>query len=285
MSGAESGSAAPDGGGYLLGDRREELERLGAQHHAWAEQAHRAWRRAGFGEGQRLLDLGSGPGFASLDLAHLVGPEGKVVSVDSSRDALAYLRVQAESQGLSWVDTVEADATSFDASLGGATFDGAYSRWLMCFLADPGAAVEAAARVLAPGAPFLITDYFNYRAFTFGPRQPALDRVAAAVEERWRASGGNLEVQGEMPRLLREAGFHRIEITCTAPVVRPGSPLWAWPRNFFSAFLPTLVEDGFLTPGEARAFEQTWDRLAEHPDAFLCPPPLFDVLGFRKETR
>jgi cyclopropane fatty-acyl-phospholipid synthase-like methyltransferase len=38
------------------------------------------WDRAGFGPGQRLLDVGCGPGFASLDLVERVGGYGQVLA-------------------------------------------------------------------------------------------------------------------------------------------------------------------------------------------------------------
>jgi 16S rRNA G527 N7-methylase RsmG len=48
------------------------VARLGLQHHVWQSRVLDAWRRAGFGAGQRLADIGSGPGFAALDLAEIV---------------------------------------------------------------------------------------------------------------------------------------------------------------------------------------------------------------------
>jgi ubiquinone/menaquinone biosynthesis C-methylase UbiE len=59
---------------YLLGTHDEEVERLGLQHRVWRPRASDAWRRAGFTTGQTLLDVGCGPGWATLDLAEIVGP-------------------------------------------------------------------------------------------------------------------------------------------------------------------------------------------------------------------
>ena len=52
---------------YVLGTDRAELERLGLQHQLWSEHAPRAWERAGFQRGMKLLDVGCGPGFATFD--------------------------------------------------------------------------------------------------------------------------------------------------------------------------------------------------------------------------
>ena len=69
---------------YFLGTHDEELERLGIQHGAWRPTVLECWRRAGIGPGSRVIDVGAGPGFASADLAEIVGPSGRVVAVERS---------------------------------------------------------------------------------------------------------------------------------------------------------------------------------------------------------
>ena len=62
-------------GEYVLGTNDEELMRLGFQHRVWGEQAFALWERAGFAPGQTIVDVGCGPGFATLDLARLTNPQ------------------------------------------------------------------------------------------------------------------------------------------------------------------------------------------------------------------
>ena len=56
-------------GDYLLGTHDDEIARLALQHRVWRPRVLDAWRRAGIGPGDRVIDIGAGPGFASLDLA------------------------------------------------------------------------------------------------------------------------------------------------------------------------------------------------------------------------
>lgn len=264
---------------YLLGTRHEEFIRLAFQHRVWAEETFSLWARAGFAYGQTLLDLGCGPGFTSLDMAHLVGPQGKILAVDSSSSFLDHLSRQGKAQGLINIDRRHLDVHDLD--LPETSLDGAYARWLFCFIRDPEAVVARVARALRPGATLAVTDYFNYRAFTFGPRSAAVDRVVEAVERSWKLQGGDLGIQGRMPGLMARHGLEPVHVHCHAQVARPGSPKWQWPATFFEGFLPTLEAKGFLTPEETRAFWADWKARSEDPTSFLCLPPMYDVVGVK----
>ena len=70
---------------YVLGTHDEEIERLGLQHRVWLPRASDAWRRAGFSVGHTLLDVGCGPGWATLDLAGIAGPTGRAHGRSAAR--------------------------------------------------------------------------------------------------------------------------------------------------------------------------------------------------------
>ena len=50
--------------------------------------------------GMTVLDLGCGPGYFSLGMARLVGPQGRVIAVDMQPAMLARVRAHAEKEGL-----------------------------------------------------------------------------------------------------------------------------------------------------------------------------------------
>ena len=127
-----------------------------------------------------------------------------------------------------------------------------------------------------------MTDYFNYRAFTFAPRSAILDRVVEAVQECWRRTGGDLEIQGRMPGLMRAAGLEVVEVSQSCRVAEPGSPLWDWPLTFFQGFVVTLERAGLITRSERDEFEREWAERAADPDTRLFVPPMIDVVGLRR---
>ena len=162
------------------------------------------------------------------------------------------------------------------------SLDGAYARWLFCFIAEPEPAVAAVARALRPGAALAVNDYFNYRAFTFSPRSVALDRVVRAVQKCWQSRGGDLEIQGRMPAMMRAHGLHITELSILSLAARPGEPLWDWPASFFRNFMPTLERSGLVSTLERDAFWNEWNARANDPDAFVYLPPMIDVIGVKR---
>ena len=62
---------------YVLGTHNEELARLGLQHRVWRPVVLDCWHRAGITVGKRVLDVGAGPGYATVDLAEIVDPQVK----------------------------------------------------------------------------------------------------------------------------------------------------------------------------------------------------------------
>jgi ubiquinone/menaquinone biosynthesis C-methylase UbiE len=271
--------ASSDEQEYLLRTSDEELVRLGSQHGVWAELAFALWERAGFAPGQTILDLGCGPGYTTLDLASLVGPSGRVIAIDESRRFLDFFEAQQKVRGVTNVETRCGDVQKIDLPAG--SIDGAYARWVLCYLKEPEEVVARVARALRPGGAMAVLDYFHYLGFTHGPRSAALDRVAVAVQESVRSRGGDLDMMGHLPAMMARHGLTVKEIAPVVRVARPGSALWEWPIAFFNNFLPVLVEGGFLTEHEAQAFQDDWKERSNNPSAFLLTPPMLEVIGVK----
>ena len=84
---------------YVLGTHDEEIARLGLQHRVWRPVVLECWRKAGVTVGSRVLDVGAGPGYATVDLAEIVGPTCEVVALERKRSAgLLTLRVSLRNQ-------------------------------------------------------------------------------------------------------------------------------------------------------------------------------------------
>src|SRR3954469_16356234 len=185
---------------YVLGTHEKELARLGLQHRVWRPRALDAWQKAGFSVGQTLLDVGCGPGYATIDLAEIVGPAGRVVAIDRSRRFLDHLEAERDKRGLSHIETIEAELD--DATLPTLDADGAWARWVFAFVQDPKRLLSQVAGALAPGGTLVMHEYFDYGSWRFAPRLPELERFVQIVMETWRASGGEPDIALEIPSWL-----------------------------------------------------------------------------------
>ncbi len=113
--------------------------------------------RAGVASGDRVLDVGTGPGYLALAASKLVGLDGGAVGIDASAEMIARARILAARRG-SHADYVVASAEALP--FGEASFDVAVSRLVFHHL--PGdvktKALAEIARVLKPGGRLVLVD-------------------------------------------------------------------------------------------------------------------------------
>jgi SAM-dependent methyltransferase len=269
---------------YILGTHDAELERLGLQHRVWSEQAFALWERAGFRPGQAVLDVGCGPGYATIDMARLLGPTTRVLAIDESQRFLSFLNAQKQAQALDTIETRAGDVQHLDAcGVGPESIDVAYCRWVLCWVKDPAAVVAGVARALRPGGVFAVQDYFNYLSLTLAPRSEVFTKIVQGVGASQRASGGDPDLVGRLPRMFADNGLMVREIRPILRVARPGDLLWQWPTTFFRNYVPRMVAAGFLTEADRVAFDEDWERRTHDPASFFVTPPVFDVIGVKSK--
>ncbi|HHO52420.1 MAG TPA: methyltransferase domain-containing protein [Deltaproteobacteria bacterium] len=253
---------------YLLGHGPEEWRRLEAQHALWGPMLLGDLRRAGVGPGDRVLEVGCGPGFLLEDLARLVG-SAEGLELDAAAAAAAAGRLGPRGR----IQTGDLRT----AELGG-PFDVIVARWVLSFLPDPRAAIARLAAALAPGGLLAVHDY-NHDGLGFWPHAPALHRLIEAFRAAYRASGGDLWIAARVPGLMAAAGLHGTQLQPHAIAGGPGSPVWCWVETFLRQHAPALVAGGQLTAAGHDAALAALDALAHDPSAVFFSPLQVTVLG------
>src|SRR5690242_9321031 len=180
-----SGAADPE---YVLGTDDDEIQRLRLQHVVWRPEATAAWQAAKFRRGQTLLDVGCGPGHATMDLADIVGPNGQIIAIDQSQRFLDYLAQTCRDRRLENVNIINHDLATFDFA--GMQADGAWLRWVLAFVQNPAQVVERLARAIKPGGAVVMHEYYSYETWRLIPASVSHERFINAVITSWRASGG-----------------------------------------------------------------------------------------------
>jgi SAM-dependent methyltransferase len=265
---------------YVLGTHDDEIDRLGLQHRVWRPRASDAWRRAGFTVGQTILDVGCGPGHASIDLAEIVGPQGRVVAVDRSRRFLDALRSAACRRGLANIEIAERDLD--DAAFPVTMADGAWVRWVLSFVRRPRAVLARIAEALRPGGVLVVHEYLHYATWRLAPRSPDFEEFVRVVMQSWRENGGEPDIGLDLPRWLEEAGFAVDTLRPIVDVVQPSDGIWQWPKAFVEIGLRRLVELGHLTADGAASVTRALAAAEADPASRMVTPALIEILARRR---
>jgi SAM-dependent methyltransferase len=265
--------------GYVLGTHDDEIERLGLQHNVWRPRALDAWRRAGFTTGQTLLDVGCGPGYASLDLSNIVGPSGKIAAIDRSARFLRALENSCRQRGISNVSTSELDLNESDLPAIGA--DGAWARWVFAFVKHPRHLLEGVTRSLRSGGIFVIHEYFDYSTWRLMPDSPELNEFVRMVMRSWREDGGEPDIALSLPAWLRELGFEIKAMDPIIDVVPPHNFVWQWPMAFVQVGIRRLVDLGYFSPQRGVEISEAIAQRQSDPNSLMITPAVLEIIAVR----
>jgi ubiquinone/menaquinone biosynthesis C-methylase UbiE len=190
--------------GYEFGSGigEEELARLEAQGAATALATRTIFAQAGIQPGMRVLDLGCGAGDSAFAAAGLVGPDGSVVGVDHSQEALARARLRAERRGLTQVRFVEGDLK--DPAPGG-PFDAIIERLVLMWAPDPAALLRRQATALRPGG-LVVAVEVDLSTMRWLPETPFAAQVKSWLVEAF-AKAGIATLGPRLWTVLQEAGL------------------------------------------------------------------------------
>src|SRR5829696_4255840 len=158
---------------------------------------------AGVTTGQRVLDVGSGPGALTAELVRRLGAD-KVAAVDPSEPFVAAARSRHPG-----VDVQLASAE--ELPYGADEFDGAIAQLVVHFMSDPRAGLREMARVTKPGGVVAacVWDLAGSRA-PISPFWKAVHQLNGEVQDESRFPGAR---QGHLVELFREAGLSDVEET------------------------------------------------------------------------
>jgi ubiquinone/menaquinone biosynthesis C-methylase UbiE len=154
--------------------------------------------------GERILDVGCGPGFYARELLDEVGESGSIVAVDASPDMLSLARRRCEGHGN--VTFREGNATAIPVD--DADFDVALCVQVMEYVAEAPTALAEMHRALRSGGRVLVWDIDWATVWWHSADPDRMRRVLDAWDEHL--------VHPSLPRrlaaLLRGAGFENVAV-------------------------------------------------------------------------
>jgi len=174
----------------------EQIFRKDLSHLTWDQVYERQTQRAGLvagwmdalrlKPGDRVLEVGAGPGYVSLRLAERIGPEGVVYAVDRSAEALAYLQRLQDERGVRQIRRLAADAAALERV--DLRADAALVSMVLHHADDPAAILRNLHRLLPPHALVVVAEFHPAGPCEQGA--PRTSRLAPEQVEAWCESAG-----------------------------------------------------------------------------------------------
>ena len=201
--------------------------------------------------GERVLDIGSGPGFLAAEMAAEVGPDGRVHGIDPSESMLVSARRRDAPVEYS---TGDALALPFPDQ----HFDVAVCTQVYEYVEDIAAALTEARRVLRTGGRLLVLDTDWDSIVWHSSDRERMQRVLAA----WNQHLADPYLPRRLPALLRAAGLQPTE-WAVIPILNVGAD-----RHAFSVGMSGLVAAyvpgrGGVSQAEATAWKQDLASLGD----------------------
>ena len=264
---------------YILGTELEELNRLGLQHQVWASEAQRGWNNAGFSRGMQILDLGSGPGFCTRELAKIVGAEGKVIAVDKSEAYIHYIQEHNKLEKLN-IETIH---SSFDdLQLESESFDGVYCRWALAWVPNPDEILAKILKALKPGGKIVLHEYYDWMTHQINPSNLHVNKTIQKCYQTFVDADGDIDVGKHLPSILTDLDCKVSSIRPMAKMVQPHDFAWQWPRTFYDTYWPKVQEMGYISSEELKLAFSELEKLEQQADTTLFCPTLIEVIGEKK---
>ena len=154
--------------------------------------------------GERILDIGCGPGLTSQALGEAVGASGSVLAVDIAEPMLALARKRC--QALPHVQLAHLDVTHLPQS--DASFDMALATQVYEYVPDIAQALQELARVLRPGGRALLVDT-DWESAVWASRD---DTRMRKVLDTWNQHIPWPQLPRSLMQALQQAGFKNVQV-------------------------------------------------------------------------
>ncbi len=161
-------------------------------------------RALGARQGERILDVGCGPGFYLAELLDLVGPSGSLVGIDGSAEMLAV--AGERTAGHTNVTFDQADVCALPSADG--AFDAALCVQVLEYVGDPTAALQEMHRVLRPGGRLVVADV-DWTTLSWHASDSGLMRRVLTV---WDEHLAHPALPRTLGARMRSAGFDDVRM-------------------------------------------------------------------------
>jgi SAM-dependent methyltransferase len=230
---------------YILGHAETELNRLIRQASFFGDLTAHFLNLAGLKPGMRVLDCGCGAGDVSFLAASLVGPEGVVIGVDRSPEAIALASQRAAELANVHFLTQDLCELSLEEPV-----DALVGRLVLMYFADPAVLLRRLAGLVKPGG--IVA--FHEMDMDGAKSEPTCQIFETAVErirQTFSRAGADIRTGLKLTRIFHEAGLPAPRMIQGARVESgPDSLIYDQVTQITRTLLPLMQRTGVATADE-----------------------------------
>jgi ubiquinone/menaquinone biosynthesis C-methylase UbiE len=189
---------------YMLGREGPEEARLKQQIADLAPDSDEQFVKVGIKPGERVIDLGCGPGGVLHLLGKRVGARGSVLGIERSAKFVESARRFVSDLGMTQVEVRQGDA--YGTGLPRASFDGAHMRLVLVNVPKPETIVREMIALVRPGG-WIASFEADLFSMVIDPPSTSYERLATAYGAYARSQGIDLAIGRRTHRMFREAGL------------------------------------------------------------------------------
>ena len=261
---------------YLLGRAEAEEARLKRQIADLAPDSDAQFDKIGIKPGERVVDLGCGPGGVLHLLGKRVGPTGTVLGIERSPRFVELARRFVDDHALSHVDVREGDA--YDTGLARASFDGAHMRLVLVNVPQPERIVAEMVSLVRPGG-WVASFEADFVAHICDPPLPAWTRLLDAYTAYSAAQGIDLFIGRRGHRPFREAGVVDLRVDAVVHVYPLGHDRRPILKDFINNVRDKLIDGSCMARSDLDRDVTALERHLSDPDTLVTSHLFFLLSG------
>jgi SAM-dependent methyltransferase len=230
--------------------------------------------KAGLRAGMHCLDVGCGGGDVTLEMARLVGPQGRVCGIDFDAEILNLARRDAEEEHLAHVEFRVADALSHQSE---ALHDMVYARFLLTHLSDPVQGLAGMIRAARPGGKIVVEDV-DFSGYFCYPPSAAFQRHLDLYTQVSRLRGGDPCIGMKLAQMFHAAGLEDVQVHLIQPVHLSGEGKRA-AQITMDRIAGAVVSHELASQSEVDQIVAEMAAFADRADTIASFPRIFQVWG------
>lgn len=211
--------------------------------------------------GERVVDVGCGPGLLAIELSAAVGEKGRVIGIDSSSAMIGL--AEKRCGDLSNILLQEGDATDLD--LDDASADVVCCTQVLLYVSDHEKAIAEMFRVLKPGGRVVVMETDWRSAVLHSNDEELTEQIIAA----WDKAVPSARLPARLASLLRTAGFDEVQIDAI-PNISTSCEEGGFSMSMMEQCAQAATEQGIISDVGGSDWLASLMKLGEDDAYFFC---------------